>query len=431
LSQLPLLPGVYWFLSKNGEVLYVGKAKRLKNRVRSYTQLNRLNNRIKQLVTTASQIKFQVLESEIEALLVEADLIRTHQPKYNILLKDDKTPLYIHITNEDFPRVLTIRKKEMIKRNPKGTILGPFPSAYKTKEVLKLVRKIFKWCQNPTQGKACFYYHIDLCSGACIGDISQAIYSQDIKNLVLFLRGKKSSVVKQLETEMKYLAQRELFEQAQIKKDQVSLIREVTQKKLQPNLTLPQLQLSRTAEGLTHLKKILRDHLSIPKDWPLTTIEGYDVSNIQGTNPTVSLVTFTEGRPDKSKYKVFNIKSLQTPNDYAMMQEALIRRQNHPEWGKPNLIMVDGGKGQVRAALNIWEWDTPVIGLVKNPDRIVIPIIDRKITNDKNKKLKIDYRLIRLDDNHPTLNILQQIRDESHRFAQKQHKKIRTKKMFE
>jgi len=319
----------------------------------------------------------------------------------------------------------------MIKRNPKGTILGPFPSAYKTKEVLKLVRKIFKWCQNPTQGKACFYYHIDLCSGACIGDISQAIYSQDIKNLVLFLRGKKSSVVKQLETEMKYLAQRELFEQAQIKKDQVSLIREVTQKKLQPNLTLPQLQLSRTAEGLTHLKKILRDHLSIPKDWPLTTIEGYDVSNIQGTNPTVSLVTFTEGRPDKSKYKVFNIKSLQTPNDYAMMQEALIRRQNHPEWGKPNLIMVDGGKGQVRAALNIWEWDTPVIGLVKNPDRIVIPIIDRKITNDKNKKLKIDYRLIRLDDNHPTLNILQQIRDESHRFAQKQHKKIRTKKMFE
>lgn len=364
-------------------------------------------------------------------MLVEAELIRTHQPKFNILLKDDKTPLYIHITDEKFPRVLTIRKKEMIKRNPKGTILGPFPSAYKVKEVLKLVRKIFKWCQNPTEKKACFYYHIDLCSGACTGEISQENYAQDIKNLILFLRGKKNSVVKQLEMEMKDLSEQEKFEQAQVKKEQISLIKEVTQKRLQPHLTLPQLQLNRTEAGLTYLKKILRDHLTIPKDWPLSTIEGYDVSNIQGTNPTVSLVTFTDGRPDKSKYKVFNIRSLQTPNDYAMMKEALIRRQNHPEWGKPHLVMVDGGRGQVRAALNIWQWDTPVIGLVKNPDRIVIPIVNRQTANDKNSKLKIDYRLIRLEDNHPTLNILQQIRDESHRFAQKQHKKLRTKKMFE
>jgi len=319
----------------------------------------------------------------------------------------------------------------MIKRNPKGTVLGPFPSAYKVKEVLKLVRKIFKWCQNPVEKKACFYNHIDLCSGACIGEINQEDYSQDIKNLILFLRGKKKSVVKQLEKEMKDLSEQEKFEQAQIKKEQISLINEVTQKRLKPHLTLPQLQLSRTEAGLTYLKKILRDHLTIPKDWPLTTIEGYDVSNIQGTNPTVSLVTFTDGRPDKSRYKIFNIKSLQTPNDYAMMKEALIRRQSHPEWGKPHLVMVDGGRGQVRAALNIWRWDTPVIGLVKNPDRIVIPIVDKQTVNNKNNKLKIDYRLIKLEDNHPTLNILQQIRDESHRFAQKQHKKLRVRTMFE
>jgi excinuclease ABC subunit C len=372
------------------------------------------------------------LESELEALLVEAELIRIHQPKYNILLKDDKTPLYIHITDEKFPRVLTIRKKELIKRQPKGTILGPFPSAYKTKEVLKLVRKIFKWCQKPQGEKACFYYHIDLCSGACLEEINQNDYTKEIKNLILFLRGKKKSVVKTLEKEMNLLSQQEQFEKAQIRKEQINLINEVTRKKLQPNLTLPQLQLTRTAEGLAHLQQLLRDHLAIPKQWPLTTIEGYDVSNVQGTNPSVSLVTFTNGQPDKSKYKVFNIRTLNTPNDYGMMKEALDRRQNHPEWGKPNLVMVDGGKGQVRAALNVWTWNIPVIGLVKNPDRIVIPIIDKeKSKNSKpNQKLKIDYKIIRLEDNHPTLNILQQIRDESHRFAQKQHKKLRIKKMF-
>jgi excinuclease ABC subunit C len=416
---------VYWFLSKDGEVLYVGKAKLLKNRVRSYTQLGRLNTRITQLVTTAHTLKFQVLESELEALLVEAELIRTHQPRYNILLKDDKTPLYIHITDEAFPRVLTLRKKEVMKRNPKGTILGPFPSAYKTKEVLKLVRTIFKWCRNPQEGKACFYYHIELCSGACIGEISQADYQHDIKNLILFLRGKKHSVVKQLTQEMNILAGKELFEKAHIRKQQIAMIKEVTAKKLQPNLTLPQLQLSRTAEGLTYLQKLLHDYLAIPKDWPLTTIEGYDVSNVQGTSPTVSLVTFTNGKPDTSKYKLFNIKTLDTPNDYGMMKEAISRRQNHPEWGRPNLIMVDGGRGQVRAALSVMKWDTPIIGLVKRPDRIVIPIIDAT------HKQKITYQMIKLNDDHPTLNILQQIRDESHRFAQKQHKKLRLRKMFE
>lgn len=420
-------------MSEDGEVLYVGKAKKLRNRVRSYTQTKRLNNRIKQLSTTAVSLKFQVLESELEALLIEAELIRTHQPKYNILLKDDKTPLYIHITNEKFPRVLTLRKKEVIRKTPKGTILGPFPSAYKVKEVLKLVRKIFKWCKNPNGGTACFYYHIDLCSGACLGEITAQDYQDNIKNLILFLRGKKKTVIKQIKTEMVGFSYNQEFEKAQIRKEQIEYIKEVTQKKLSPNLTLPQLQLTRTNEGLIYLQKILRDYLAIPKGWPLTTIEGYDVSNIQGTNPSVSLVTFTDGQPDKSKYKVFNIKTLNTPNDYGMMKEALVRRQRHPEWGKPNLIMVDGGKGQVRAALNIWDWQTPIIGLVKNPDRIVIPLVNNHdgTSSQKNKRTKIEYKVIKLEPNHPTLNILQQIRDESHRFAQKQHKKLRTKQMFE
>lgn len=341
--------------------------------------------------------------------------------------------MYIHITDEQFPKVLTLRKKELIKKTPKGTILGPFPSAYKVKEVLKLVRRIFKWCQNPNGGKACFYHHIDLCSGACLGEISAKAYRNDIKNLILFLRGKKQNVLKQITKEMKQFSKEENFEQAQIRKEQLELITEVTKKKLSPDLTLPQLQLTRTSEGLTYLQKLLSDYQNIPHQWPLTTIEGYDVSNISGTNPTVSLITFTNGQADKSNYKIFNIKALNTPNDYAMMKEALIRRQNHPEWGKPNLIVVDGGKGQVRAVLKVLHWQIPIIGLVKNPDRIVVPLINLTNINktDTIKKEKIGYKIIKLKPTHPTLNILQQIRDETHRFAQKQHKKLRTKAMFE
>ena len=387
---------------------------------------------------TARNLNFQILDSELEALLVEAELNHTHQPKYNILLKDDKTPLYIHITKEEFPRVLTLRKQEIIKYNPKGTILGPFPSAFKVKEVLRLVRKIFKWCQKPAHNnragsakltpaqKPCFYHQIELCSGACVGKISASDYNADIKNLTLFLRGKKKAVLLNLKKEMLDLAEKEKFEKAQQIKEQIELIGEVTNTRLQPNPTLPQLKLTQAEEGLAHFKKMLKDYANIPQTWPLTTIEGYDVSNISGTNPSVSLVTFTDGLPDKSKYKLFNIRNLQTPNDYAMMGEALERRQKHPEWGKPNLLVIDGGKGQVRSVLKIWRWQNPVIGLVKNPDRIVIPITKKAGLDLKNPI----YKIIKLPPDHPTLKLLQQIRDESHRFARNQHRKLRLKSLF-
>lgn len=412
-------------MDKDGAVLYVGKAKKLRHRVHSYTQIGRLTSRLQQLVSTATALKFQILESELEALLVEAELIRTHQPKFNILLKDDKTPLYIHITDENFPRVLTLRKKEVVKKNPSGVVLGPFPSAFKTKEVLKIVRKIFKWCQNPSGGRACFYRHLDLCSGACTGDISQADYQTHLKNLALFLRGQKKQVVTNLEKAMLLAAKNEEFEAAQVYKEQIELIKEVTARRLAPDLILPQLQLTKNLEGAVQLRKILQDYLGLPKAWSLDRIEGYDVSNIQGTNPAVSMVTFTAAQPDTDEYRVFNIRSLNTPNDFAMLAEALTRRQTHLEWGKPDLVMIDGGRGQVRAVLATWQWGLPVIGLEKNPDRLVLPV---KI--DRSARLKIEWKILKLPSNHPALNLLQQIRDEAHRFAQKQHKSLRTKQMF-
>src|SRR5260221_143848 len=178
-SSLPSSPGVYWFLDENDNVLYVGKAKNLKNRIASYKQWKTTFGKTRKLVFHAKQLKFSVLESELEALLVETELIRTHQPQYNILLKDDKSPLYVQVTDEDFPRVLTIRKKEIDKGQVKGTILGPFPSAFQLNEVLNIARRIFPWCNGGKNSRPCFYYHLDLCPGACVGEISAENYQEN------------------------------------------------------------------------------------------------------------------------------------------------------------------------------------------------------------------------------------------------------------
>jgi len=466
-SSLPSSPGVYWFIDGQDNVLYVGKAKNLKNRVTSYRRFTQLTDRIKRMVFSAVQLKFSVLESELEALLVEAELIRTHQPEFNILLKDDKTPLYIVITDEIYPRVLTARKKELDKKLITGTTLGPFPSAYKVREVLRIARKIFPWCNQagnlgkPSSVKShqlenitlrkienltkpCFYYHLNLCPGACLEKLTPAEYQETINHLIEFLKGKKKEVLKLLEREMSFYAENEEYEKAGNTRDKIQLIKSVTQKtySLKPETVLPRLKVELAEESVIYLRRLLLTYLSLPKKYPLTRIEGYDVSNTQGTNASVAMVTFENGQPARDQYRLFNIKSLDTPNDYAMHQEALLRRQNHPEWGRPDLIVIDGGKGQLRAALKVWHWSNPVISIAKDPDRIIIPLITppkpkkitaerRVVSDDEIPQIgKIEYQVIKLPETHPALKLIQQIRDESHRFSKKQHSKRRLKDLF-
>jgi len=431
---------VYWFLDEDGRVLYVGKAKNLKNRVTSYTRLKQLRRRTGVMVRTAKNLKWEVLESELEALLVEAELIRLHQPEYNILLKDDKTPLYINITDEPFPQVNTVRKKDVTTGKISGVVLGPFSSGYRVKEVLKLVRPIFRWCNNPanSQGKPCFYYHLDMCSGACVGDISQEEYRADLNALILFLRGKKKEVVTQKKAQMKAAAATQAYEQAARLRDEIELITAVTSHryKLKPDLVLPQLKETKREEGLIQLRGIISEQFSLPRTIELGRIEGYDVSNIQGTSAAVSMVTAINGAMDSSEYKVFTIRGLQTPNDYYMLQEALTRRQNHPEWGRPDLIVIDGGKGQLRAVLKIWQWSTPVISIAKDPDRLIIPKWRQAqkltaTTSLPNKsKQKLEYLELKLPEGHPALQLVQKIRDESHRFSRRQHHSLQRRKML-
>ncbi len=447
MPSLPSSPGVYWFLDENNTVLYVGKAKNLKNRVRSYTHFAQLASRTKQLVKVAQTVKFEVLGSDLEAVLTEAELIRRYQPQYNILLKDDKSPLYIQITNERFPRVLRIRKKELVTAKPQGQVFGPFSSAYKVKEVLQIVRKIFPWCNqagNLAQpasanarsrpAKPCFFYHIDQCPGACIGKIAQTEYQQNIQQLALFLRGKTKSVTSDLEAMMTKSVESEDFEEAARLRDTLQLIHDVTRPTaiLKPELTTPGLTAKIEQDGAVYLKDILAEYLNLPRTTPLERIEGYDVSNTMGTNPSVAMVVFTDGRADNSQYRLFNIRSISTPNDYQMMKEGLSRRQNHSEWGMPDLIVIDGGKGQVRAAASVWSWKAPIIGIAKNPDRLIIPIIDwnTKPEGSAISLKKLDYHVLKLKPDNPALQLVQQIRNESHRFSKKQHSRRRLKNMF-
>jgi len=384
------------------------------------------------MTATAVRLKFQILTSELEALLTEAELIRLYQPNFNILLKDDKSSLYVWITLEKFPRVLTLRKKEIISHRPKGTVLGPFPSSYKLNEVLKLIRPIFPWCnqvkterrQPDAEPHPCFYYHLDLCPGVCVNEISPTDYQTNIHNLQLFLRGKKKTVVAAMKRQLKAEVRSQRYEQASRLRDKIQLIEEVTSQKfkLSPEATLPKLT-SISENKIKHLQKILSDYLKLPKVYPLHRIEAYDVSNIQGTNPAVAMVTFIDGQPDTAEYRLFNIKTLHTPNDVAMLKEALTRRQNHPEWGKPDLVVIDGGKGQLKNSLAVWQWHSPVISIAKNPDRLVLPILPVI----KNKPA---YHLLKLPTDNPALNLIQQLRDEAHRFSKKQHSRRRLKNMF-
>ncbi len=379
------------------------------------------------MVQTAQQVQFQVLPSELAAILTEAELIRTYQPSYNILLKDDKSPLYICITSDTYPQVIQVRKKQLVFDKTKPNFFGPFANSYQVQQVLKIARTIFRWCDNPSNTAGCFYSHLHLCSGVCCGKITLNEYRTNLRQLSLFLHGKSSDLLKQLNLSMKLQSKQNLFEAAAKTRDMIQAVTAVTKEPyyLKPDPQLLNLAESRPDNQVTYLSRLLQLYLGLPKQYSLKKIEGYDVSNTSGTNAAVALVSFTDGQADPADYRLFNIRTLNTPDDYQMIREALIRRQNHPEWGMPDLMIIDGGKGQLRAALSVWQWSTPMISIAKRPDRLIFPKVDRS-----SNRLKISYAIINLDSRHPGLQLVQQIRDEAHRFSKKQHSRLRTRALL-
>lgn len=394
--MIPRKSGVYIFKSHSGSVLYVGKAIDLYSRVSSYFSKD-LPIKTAILVSKISKVETIVVESELEALILEANLIKKYLPPFNIRLTDDKDYLYIGITKEDFPKVVTIRKQDLKKMKK---FFGPFPSSRTVLDTLKQLRKVFPWCSGTGYTKACFYYHLDLCPGACVGLISKEDYNKIIRRFSKFLDGKKNELEEELTDDMKKASDNREYEEAAKIKKIIDGINYITQtNRVSAYLENPNFLEDEKNLALKELQKDLR----LPK-LP-QRIEGYDISNIQGKDAAGSMVVLTNGEIDKSQYRKFKIRITGKPNDVGMLKEVIRRRLKHPEWPFPDLIIVDGGRGQARAV----QLTIPTFGLAKRMEWLYPP----------------DGDVIKLHKSSLSLKLLQKLRDESHRFAIGYHRKLR------
>lgn len=407
------------FLDTNENILYVGKAKNLKNRVSSYFTQTQLHPKTALLVSQIKKISYIIVESELESLLLEANFIKKYTPKYNIKLTDNKAYPLIRITvKEIYPAVLTARRPD----DKKSVYFGPFPNAKAMRMVLRLVRRIFPYHSTLNHPKKiCLYHHLGLCpcvpafqtSSLSPNEDRVKDYKKSIRHLIDFLDGKTKKVITELEKERDQKSKEENFEGAQKVQKQIDAIHYITHPTHKPfeYETNPNLREDLREEETKQLAEILRRH-NVPVE-NLHRIECYDISNISGTNPTASMVVLTDGEIDKSQYRKFKMRT-KGPNDFAMMQEVLTRRLKHTEWEKPSLIVVDGGKGQISSAKKILDErksDIPLIGLAKREETIITPEFVEIILPHRSKALQLVMR----------------IRDEAHRFAITYHRKLRSR----
>ena len=545
LNQLPNSPGVYILKNAEGNILYVGKAANLHHRVRSYFSAGqKLTPKLRRMVAQVADLEFYVTSSEQEALILELNLIKTHHPRYNVRLKDDKTFPYLKInTRSDWPKVYTTRRLEQ----DGGRYFGPFASARSIRQTLKVIKGIFPFrsCSKPITGtdpRACLDYHLGRCLAPCIGAVRQSEYAEVIRQVILFLEGKQERVVRALENKMNKAAEVLEFERAGLFRDQIQAIHEVIEgqriatkvrgeqdviafaqdrdqayvqvffirnNKLtgresfvlqgtrheEPSQIMasfikqfyasspyipPRLLLQYPVEDIAVVKDWLQGKrgtkvgISVPRrgskkqlvdivaenarqgleqlkikqlatpraldaalaevkselklrDLPLR-IEGYDISNIRGTSAAGSMVVFEKGKPKPSHYRRFRIKTVSGADDYAMLREVLIRRFKRLKsedsapgtWAIiPDLVLIDGGKGQLNAARSTMDeagaGSVPVASLAKENEEIFVPQKAEPVV---------------LSRSSPGLQLLQRIRDEAHRFALGYHTRIRRRETF-
>lgn len=506
--NLPNNPGCYLYKDKKGAVIYVGKAKILKKRVASYFNKKDLDYKTKLLVKNIADMEFIVTDTEVEALLLEAKLIRQHKPKFNIDLKESERYAYIKITDEEFPRIITARQK-----TKDGQYFGPFTDAGQRKNLLYLANRVFKirTCKKLPKN-VCLNYHIGLCFGPCEGKISADAYLKNIEKAKFILKGKDQYLIKSLTNEMKIHSMREEYEKAREIRDQIFYLKNAKEKqkvsmqktfnqdvinyftkdkntyiqmfnitkgvisgrksfkleeqenlddfikqyyyyndipqeiilpknlddeeniekylsklrKTNVTITIPQkgtkqalldLVLTNLKQNLSPEEKILFDL----KDWlnlaaMPSRIECFDISNLQDQFTVGSMVHFFNGAPDKNNYRRFKIRGVVGQNDFSMIAEIVRRRYFRLKTENqifPDLIIIDGGKGQLNAAINELEkleLKIPIISIAKKFEEIYEPGVPEP------KRLKLS---------DPKIKLLQKIRDEAHRFAIKYHRLLR------
>lgn len=400
IRKFPDSPGAYFFIGARNRILYIGRATSLRGRVLSYFNKDTAFSRgpiIAKMVEGSKAVKFIKTDSVLEAIILEANLIKKLKPPYNTKEKSDKSFNYIVITKENFPRVLIVRERELNDPNflkaknykPEVTF-GPFPQGSVLKEALKIIRKIFPFRDKcvPGSGKPCFDRQIGLCPGVCAGGISKEDYRKIISNIKLFLGGKKKAVIRKLEKEMTEAAKRHEFEKAgSIKKTIFSL---------------------KHIQDVSLIKNSVSNYVVSEEE---KRIEGYDIAHISGKWVVGVMTVVKNGIPDKTSYRKFKIRKI-GGGDTSALEEVLTRRLKHGEWGMPSIIVMDGGAAQKNVAEKV------VGGL-----GLHIPVVS-VVKDEKHKPKNIlgDKKLIDKFKNEILL-----ANSEAHRFAVKYHRSLRNK----
>jgi excinuclease ABC subunit C len=436
IEAAPLAPGCYIYRDKNNVVIYVGKALILRERVKQYFAAAReLGPRIEGMVSKIVDVEYVVTDSELEALVLETNLIKRYKPKYNVLRKDDKNYMYLRLDpKQSFPRFEYLREKPQ----DKAKYWGPYMNGGPIKKTLKLLREIFPYrtCNRKivekngkitsSDPKPCLYYFLGLCQAPCAGFISSSEYKASIKNIEKYLDNRLALIIEQLEVKMKTAAEARDFELAAQIRDKILDLKYISQKvDVDP----------RTDEHIFRKIKSTQNYLALSQllnliDRKIETksgfkIECYDISNIQGTNAVGSMVVFVDGMPQKRLYRKFRIKTKSTPDDFAMLKEVLSRRfkkdnvkSNDESFNQdPDLIIIDGGKGQLSAIDSIFKElkiDLPLVGLAKRNEDIF------KLEGE-------EFVKIELPKGSEARFLMQRIRDETHRFGIDYHRKLREK----
>lgn len=404
--KLPDRPGVYIF-KKGRNILYIGKATSLRDRVRSYFSTDLVKGRgerIVAMVAAATAVAHQTTDSILEALILEATLIKKHQPPYNVDEKDDKSFNYVVITREDFPRVLIVRGRELYSHSLEArsyklkAVYGPFPHGMQLQEAMKIIRRIFPFrdakCVPCGEGKnpkcrPCFNRQIGLCPGVCTGEMNKKEYTQRIKHICQFLSGNFKGLKRELAREMKAAARAERFEEAA--------------------------QLRRQIHALEHVRDVslIKDEHRVAPGGGVR-IEAFDVAHTAGTETVAVMSVVRGGEAVKTAYRKFKIHS-STNNDTAALREVLERRLAHPEWPLPRVFVVDGGRGQLNAASKVLTQagiNVPLVGVVKNefhkPERLI---------GDKHSATAYERDILLAN-------------SEAHRFAITWHRNRRRKQML-
>lgn len=419
-EHLPASNGIYQFV-KGDEIVYVGKSVNIKARVLSHIEAAKLDNKEAAIVRNSDSIRYFVTDTEFKALLLESQLIRSIKPVYNVRWRDDKSYLYIKISIKDeYPKVFLSRHEE----DPKARYFGPFPSVRTTQDIIRSIRRVFPFdTQKNLSKRACFYSKIGLCN-PCPNVIQQEPdletkkelqrqYKLNIRRVMRVLEGNTDAILKDMYNDLKELSEDQRYEEAIVQRNRILRFERFLQGRQLDKRG--EEVFNQAEEGMESLRKLLLrtfPELPLPK-----RIECYDISNTNQQEITASMVVMTDGMIDKKQYRKFRIKDMTVQSDFEAMREVFQRRIKRETWPVPDLIVVDGGRPQVRTVMEVFaqnEYGVPFIGIAKNPDRLITGTPDMS--------------MIRPPLNHPGFSLVRALRDESHRFAKKYHVLLRSKK---